>query len=170
MSTTDEDKDSFVSWVNARHDLLLRSTYALTGDAQRAEDLLQDALVKVARRWSQLRDGNPDAYIRQVIYHDHVSWWRARREIPVAEVFGSPYEPSAVADRGLVLQQALGRLTRKQRAVIVLRYIDDATEVEAAATLGVSVGTVKSQTAAALNKLRQQAPELLELMGDGDGR
>ncbi len=70
----------------------------------------------------------------------------------------------------MLVQQALARLTAKQRAVVVLRYVEDLTEVEAAASLGVSVGTVKSQTSAALRRLREQAPELMELRGEGDTR
>jgi RNA polymerase sigma-70 factor (sigma-E family) len=167
---SDGAHDSFTAWVASRRDRLLRSTYLLTGDVGRAEDLVQDALVKVARRWSRLRDTNPDAYIRKVIYHDHVSWWRSRREVPVAEVLATSPENGGAQDQGILIEQALARLTAKQRAVIVLRYVDDVTEVEAAAALGVSVGTVKSQTSAALRRLREQAPELLELRGDGDTR
>lgn len=170
MLDNDEAHDSFTAWVATRRDRLLQSTYLLTGDVGRAEDLVQDALVKVARRWSRLRDTNPDAYIRKVIYHDHVSWWRSRREVPVAEVLVTAHVNGGAQDQGILIEQALARLTAKQRAVIVLRYVDDVTEVEAAAALGVSVGTVKSQTSAALRRLREQAPELLELRGDGDTR
>lgn len=167
---SDDARDSFTAWVAARRDSLLRSTYLLTGDRQRAEDLLQEALVKVARRWGRLRDTNPDAYIRKVIYHDSVSWWRSRREVPVAEVRDVVRQQDGAADQGMLIQQALARLTAKQRAVIVLRYVEDLTEVEAAGALGVSVGTVKSQTSAALRRLRERAPELMELRGDGETR
>jgi DNA-directed RNA polymerase specialized sigma24 family protein len=61
---------------------LLRSAYLLTGDLHRAEDLLQDALLKAALRWGRLRDGNPDAYVRTILYRDHISWWRRRRDSP----------------------------------------------------------------------------------------
>lgn len=170
MLESDEAHDSFTEWVAGCRDRLLRSTYLLTGDVGRAEDLLQEALVKVARRWSKLRGSNPDAYIRKVIYHQHVSWWRSRREVPVADVLATSHEHSGTQDSGLLIEQALSRLTVKQRAVIVLRYVDDLTEVESAAALGVSVGTVKSQTAAALRRLREQAPELMELRGEGESR
>lgn len=169
MLDNDEARESFTAWVAARRDPLLRSTYLLTGDRQRAEDLLQEAFVKVARRWGKLKDTNPDAYIRKVIYHDSVSWWRSRREVPVAEVRDGRPETGG-QDHLMLIKQALARLTAKQRAVIVLRYVEDLTEVEAAASLGVSVGTVKSQTSAALRRLREQAPELLELRGDGETR
>lgn len=164
MDLTDEALTSFTAWVGLRRDVLLRTAYLLTGDRQRAEDLLQDALVKVARRWGRLRDGNPDGYVRQVLYHSHVSWWRSHREVPVPELYGG-VQVEDKTDNRIILRQALARLTSKQRAVIVLRFMDDATERETAEILGVSVGTVKSQTAAAVRRLRANAPELGELIG-----
>ena len=68
-------------------------------------------------------------------------------------------------DAAMVVRRALGRLTAKQRAVVVLRHFDDLSVEEVAATLGVSAGTVKSQNAAALARLRDGAPELLDLIG-----
>jgi RNA polymerase sigma-70 factor (sigma-E family) len=163
-------RESFEAWVAARRDRLVRAAYLLTGDLAAAEDLLHDSLVKVARRWGKLRDGNPDAYIRRTMYHGHVSRWRAGREIPVAEPFGRAVD-SADPDRDLVVRQALTRLPARQRAVIVLRYLDDVTERDAAEALGVTVGTVKSQANAALRKLREEAPELGELIGrEGETR
>ena len=72
---------------------------------------------------------------------------------------------SSDPDTALVVRRALGRLTPEQRAVVVLRHFDDLGVDEAAAVLGVSVGTVKSQNAAALARLRDGAPELLDLIG-----
>jgi RNA polymerase sigma-70 factor (sigma-E family) len=157
-------RESFEAWVAARRDRLLRASYLLTGDRVRAEDLLQDALVKVARHWARLRDGNPDAYVQRVMYNSQISWWRSRRETPVAQVFG-PSATDVDVDRDLVIRQALMRLPARQRAVVVLRYLDDVTERDAADILGVSLGTVKSQAHAALRKLRDEAPELGELIG-----
>jgi RNA polymerase sigma factor (sigma-70 family) len=65
----------------------------------------------------------------------------------------------------VVLEQALAKLTRRQRAVIVLRYFEDMSEADTADLLGCSVGTVKSQTSHALKRLRVLAPELADLMG-----
>ena len=73
----------------------------------------------------------------------------------------SPGEP---VERRLLVRRALGALTPGQRAVIVLRYFEDLTERDAAAVLGVSIGTVKSQTHLALRRLREAAPELVELL------
>jgi RNA polymerase sigma-70 factor (sigma-E family) len=161
---SDEGRDAFAAWASARRPALLRSAFLLTGDHGRAEDLVQQALMKVAVRWDRLRAGNPDAYARTVMYRDHISFWRRRpKQMPLSDrdapVLGS--DP----DQGIVLEQALSRLTAKQRAVLVLRFYDDLSEQDTAAALGVSRGTVKSQTAAALRRLRESAPEVRVLLG-----
>ena len=159
------DEQEFTAWAAGAERSLLRSTYLLTGDLHRAEDLVQEALVKVALRWDRLRDGNPTAYARTIVVRDHISWWRRRRrETTVAE----PYGEAAVSsdpDTAMVVRRALGRLTPAQRAVVVLRHFDDLSVEETAAILRVAPGTVKSQNAAALARLRDGAPELLALIG-----
>jgi RNA polymerase sigma-70 factor (sigma-E family) len=161
------DEQGFTEWAAGCQRALLRSAYLLTGDLHRAEDLVQEALVKVAMRWRRLQDGNPTAYARTVIVRDNVSWWRRRRDTPVAEVgeVSDLRHVSSDHDLALVVQRSLARLTPAQRAVLVLRHFDDLSERETAAALGVSVGTVKSQNAAALARLRGGAPELLDLIG-----
>ena len=102
------------------------------------------------------------------MYHLQVAWWRRRR---VKEVSADErgYPEHAVGDnadssvRRLVLQEALSRLTAKQRAVIVLRFYEDKTVEEAAEVLGCAIGTVKSQTAKAIAALRRQRLELWHL-------
>lgn len=161
----DEVEADFTDWVVSRQHRMLRTAYLLTGDVHRAEDLLQEALIKVAMRWPKLRDGNPDAFVRTVLYRDNVSWWRRRRESPVAEPTDSAARHDADAtERGMLVREALAVLTAKQRAVLVLRYFDDLTERETAEILGISIGTVKSQTFAALSRLRERAPELAVLL------
>ena len=158
------DEREFTEWAAGAERRLLRSAYLLTGDLHRAEDLVQEALVKVALRWDRLREGNPTAYARTIVVRDNISWWRRRRELPME----SPEELATVSsdpDAAMVVRRALGRLTAKQRAVVVLRHFDDLSVEEVAATLGVSAGTVKSQNAAALARLRDGAPELLDLIG-----
>lgn len=76
----DVDDSEFIEWVAGHQRQLLRSAYLLTGDQHRAQHLVQEALVKVALRWPRLRTGNPTAYARTIIVHDHVSWWRRHRE------------------------------------------------------------------------------------------
>ncbi len=159
------DEAGFTEWVEGVERQLLRSAYLLTGDLARAEDLVQDALVKVAVRWRRLRDGNPTAYARTIIVRDNVSSWRRRRrEVTVETVVGTR-AVSSDPDAELVVRRALARLTPAQRAVVVLRHFDDLSERETADVLGVSVGTVKSQNSAALARLRTGAPELLDLIG-----
>jgi RNA polymerase sigma-70 factor (sigma-E family) len=160
------DRDSFTRWASERQQALLRTAVLLCGDHHRAEDLVQDALTKVALRWSRLRDQHPDAYARQVMVRTNISWWRKHRREVVLEVSdrAGAVAPSAAVDRRLLLDHALARLTPRQRATVVLRFYDDLSERDTAAALGVSVGTVKSQTHAALARLRAVAPELAELL------
>ncbi|MEV0153385.1 SigE family RNA polymerase sigma factor [Micromonospora sp. NPDC050686] len=161
----------FDAFVRARTPALLRSAYLLTGDQHLAEDLVQSALARTHRSWHRLHDsGNAEAYTRKVMYHLQVSWWR-RRRVPesMSGVLPEPRGGGSVPDHAqqtalrLTLRAALLKLSPKQRAVLTLRFFEDRTESEAADLLGVTVGTVKSQTAKALAKLRAVAPELAEL-------
>jgi len=160
--------DDFAAFVRGCHPRVLRSAYLICGDLHLAEDLVQSALVKVALRWTSLRDGSPEAYLRTVLYRDAVSWWRRRRrEVIVAAPPVHPAEEEQDVPLRLLFADALRRLTPKQRAVLVLRYFEDQTEARTAEVLGVSVGTVKSQTAVALRRLRELAPELSDLVDGG---
>lgn len=160
----------FDSFVRARTPALLRSAYLLTGDQHLAEDLVQSALARTHRSWGRLHDtGNAEAYTRRIMYHLQVSWWRRRRvresvtgEVPEPRRHDVTDHASQTSLR-LTLRDALARLSAKQRAVLVLRFFEDRSEAEAAELLGVTVGTVKSQTSKALAKLRAVAPELAEL-------
>jgi RNA polymerase sigma-70 factor (sigma-E family) len=153
--------------VRGRAAALTRVAFLLTGDQHLAEDLVQQALLQVAGVWRRVAaDGDPDPYVRRVLYHLHVSWWR-RRSRRVVEVAVPPPDPIALdpTDRvvaALAVRQALARLAPRQRAVLVLRYYEDLTESQTAEALGVRVGTVKSQVRDALARLRELAPELAE--------
>ena len=164
------DAESFTAWATHAQRRLLRTAVLLTGDHQRAEDLVQEALVKVALRWRRLRDGRPEAYARQVLVRDNISWWRKhRREVLVEPPDRGTRDQAAASDRRLLLDDALAALTPRQRAVVVLRYYDDLTERATAEALGVAVGTVKSQTHLALRRLAEAAPELADLLGHDVG-
>ncbi len=103
------------------------------------------------------------AYALRIIARDNITWWRRRRDVPTSFVeAGSSSDEPEIA---LVVRRSLARLTAAQRAVLVLRHFEDLTERETADVLGVSIGTVKSQNAAALARLRTGAPELLTLIG-----
>jgi len=159
-----DDREEFTRWARARQQHLLRVALLMTDDRSRAEDLVQDALTQVAMRWARLRDGSPDAYARKVIYHGNISWWRRRRgEVLTPDVVDRP-APGEAVERRLLVRRALAALTPRQRAVVVLRYFEDLTERDTADVLGVSVGTVKSQTHLALRRLREAAPELAEFL------
>jgi RNA polymerase sigma-70 factor (sigma-E family) len=150
----DEVDPDFAGYVVSRQRRLVRAAYLVCGDEHLAQDLVQQALTKLALRWNRLRDGNPDAYVNRILYRDAVSWWRRiRRERLVGEVADSP-APLADDTVRLDVRRALMTLTPRQRAVLVLRYFEDLTEAETADQLGVTLGTVKSQSHVALNKLR----------------
>jgi RNA polymerase sigma-70 factor (sigma-E family) len=160
----EDGRESFETWARARQQTLVRWAYVVTGDFQRAEDLVQEALVRAATRWDTLRDGNPDAWVRTVVFRNNVSWWRRHRRERITD---GPFDDSTASSNGetaLVLNAALARLTRAQRAVLVLRYVADLSVAETAEALGVSEGTVKKQTSVALARLRATAPELHDLL------
>lgn len=161
------DEVGFTEWAAAAQRPLLRGAYLLTGDPRDAEDLVQEAMVKVALRWDRLAPENPTAYARTVIARDHISRWRRRRR--VSEVALSAGDGAAAVssdpELAMVVRGALARLTPKQRAVVVLRHFEDLSVEEVAKALRIGTGTVKSQNAAALARLRDGAPELLDLIG-----
>ena len=127
---------------------------------------MQEALAKVALRWDRLADENPTAYARTIMVRDNISQWRRRRPRKVATATPSDLATvSSEPETAMVVRQALARLTPKQRAVVVLRHFEDLSVEEVATALQVGAGTVKSQNAAALARLREGAPEPLELMG-----
>ena len=157
--------EDFEAWVHARSGALARSAYLLTGDVHLAQDLVQETLARVADHWSRIsRRGEPDAYARRVMHNLAIDTWRRRRARP-REVIGDQHpelgQEGPDVERRLVLREALLRLTPKQRAVLSLRFYEDLTEVQAAAVLGCSPNTVKSQTRQALERLRALAPDLL---------
>lgn len=162
-----EAQERFREFVANRSSALLKSAVLLTGgDRHAAEDLLQNALVKVAGRWQRIDE--PEAYVRQVLYRQQISRWRLkwrRREVSVAEPPETSAAPDAsnAAELRLVLRAALSRLTARQRTVLVLRYFEDLPEADVARLLGCSVGTVRSTTHRSLARLRAHAPELAVL-------
>jgi RNA polymerase sigma-70 factor (sigma-E family) len=148
--------EGFEEFVAASSPRLLRTAFLLTRDEGHAEDLLQTALARAWRAWRRV-SGDPEPYVRRIIVNTHATWWRRRwrGEEPTERLPDRPAESAldAVGDREW-LWQALGRLPRKQRAVVVLRFYEDLTEAQTAELMGCSVGTVKSQASRALAKLR----------------
>ncbi len=160
-------EDEFRSFVVARTPALSRTAYLLTGDAHLAEDLVQTALFKAAKAWHRI-EGDPEPYVRRILYNQNVSWWRRRK---LRETALGSYDDAGPAapdtDLRLSLESALARLTDRQRTVLVLRFFEDLTEVQTAQALGIAVGTVKSTTREALARLRTIAPHLEALLEVG---
>jgi RNA polymerase sigma-70 factor (sigma-E family) len=147
---------SFTEYVSARRPALVRTAYLLCGDAHLAEDLVQSALIKAVAHWRKIGD-NPEPWLRTVMVHDHISRWRRHRgRERLTDLV--PDAPVGAAGADLDLAAALRSLAPRQRAVIVLRYYQDLTEAETARILRVSVGTVKSQHADAVRRLRELVP------------
>ncbi len=170
----DQRRAAFEQFVDDSTASLLRTAYLVTGDTGQAEDLVQESFFKIARRWARVVSmENPRGYARRIVINLALDDSR-RRSRHRAELAGrahpvrSPSRPweaqvtggaVAAADDRLELVRALGELSPRQRAVLVLRYFDDLTESETASTLGCSVGTVKSTTSRALEKMRQLVPD-----------
>lgn len=155
-------KDGFTVFVDSRAARLHRMAFLLTHDWALAEDLLQTTLTKVWLAWDRIEE-DADGYTYQTMVHTYTSWWRRkwRGEVPTEVLPDNGYSPPADhghADRD-DLWSAMGRLPRRQRTVLVLRYFLDLSERETAHLMECSLGTVKSQTSKALAKLRLD-PEL----------
>ncbi len=156
--------EEFRGFVLDESAALLRAAWMLTGERTMAEDLLQTALAKTWPRWSRIsREGTPAAYVRTVMVRTFASWSgrRWRGELPSAQVPETAADDAAftAADERDRLLRALAELPRRQRAVVVLRYYLDLSEQQAADALGCSVGTVKTQAARGLARLRAAATE-----------
>lgn len=150
----------FTEFARARTPALLRSAYLLTGDQHLAQDLVQSALGRTLHAWKRVE--HPEAFTRKTMYHLQVRWWRKRartRQIDsLAAARASIPDTTENVARQVALQEALRRLTAKQRAVIVLRFYEDKGVTETAELLNCSIGNVKSQTAKALARLRTGLP------------
>ncbi|WP_395695525.1 SigE family RNA polymerase sigma factor [Nocardioides sp.] len=152
------DRRAFEEFVAASADRLVRSAYLLCGDRGDAEDIVQTALLRTARRWRVARQA-PEAYARRVVVNLAKDRWRNLARRPVVAPIDDVDPPAAVSvvdgvlDRDELLRAA-AQLPPGQRAVLVLRFFDDLPVDETAAALGCSPGTVKSQTSRALERLR----------------
>lgn len=154
---TDEDEAAFDEFLAARSTALVRTAVLVCGaSVHDAEDLAQGALEKVYRHWPRIRHDNPEAYARRVVVNAAIS--RSRRRKVIQEItFARPPETAAPQfdlDLRDALVEELRRLPARMRAVVVLRYWEDLSEIETASLLGCSVGTVKSQAARGLARMR----------------
>jgi RNA polymerase sigma-70 factor (sigma-E family) len=150
----------FEEFAHARGRHLFRTALLLSGDWHLAEDLTQTTLAKLFAAWGQVqRAEHPDAYARGVLVRSYLSHRRLRRtaERPAFGALPETEEASADADPALrvTLLAALGELTPRDRAVLVLRYWEDRSVEETAALLDTSAGVVRSQCLRALGRLRK---------------
>ncbi|PPK64770.1 SigE family RNA polymerase sigma factor [Actinokineospora auranticolor] len=158
MGTIKAD-DEFAEFVAHRSTALLRTAYLLcAGDRGAAEDLLQDVLERVYARRGRVH-GELEPYVRAAMANASANRWRHRSRRVTEAPLDTAREPGVRGHEGGVLDRdevtrALGGLPARMRAVLVLRFFDDLSEAETAAALGVSAGTVKSQTSRGLERLR----------------
>jgi RNA polymerase sigma factor (sigma-70 family) len=125
---------------------------------------VQTALAKAYARWRRI-DGEPEPYLRRVIYHEFVAGWRSRRRRPEVTV---AVPPECSSSGGLESDAALRLLPRdapqalppRQRAVLILRHFEDLSVEDTAAGLSCRRGTVASRSSRALAKLRELVPQL----------
>ena len=159
------DEEDFRQFAASRQKQLLRSAYLLCGDWHGAEDLVQTAFGHMYRAWRRLRRvDHPDAYAKQVLYRCYLTSKRKQRfaTVPIESV----PEPSAPVapdpdERAGLLVEALAGLPERARAVVVLRFWEDYSVAQTADALGISQGTVKSQTSRALALLRTRIGDSL---------
>lgn len=162
-NTKDAD---FSAYLEARQAAFLRTAWALTGNPHDAADLVQNAMAKLYLSWDSVRDhGALDAWVRRVMVNENTSLWRRawkRRERSTDELPERAVSDSYDDGETQTLWQLVQSLPPRQRAVLVLRYYEELSEAETARTLGVSVGTVKSQCSRALTALRTRTPHELD--------
>lgn len=163
----EEARRDFDAFVRSQAASLVRTAYLVTWDLPLAEDLVQECLFRIARRWPRVRTmEQPLAYARKVVFHlaldSSARHARDRAELARARFDDPGHRDDAgeralrLVDASLELEAALATLTPRQRAVLVLRYLEDRSEADVAELLGCTVGTVKSTASRALDHLRAQ--------------
>ncbi|MFI7274300.1 SigE family RNA polymerase sigma factor [Streptomyces sp. NPDC049879] len=162
-----EAEEAFRAYAAGRWHRLLRTAFLLTGHHHDAEDLVQAALARAYVKWERVRRADDqDAYVWRIminLHRDRVRGPRAPEWLTTRfpeRTGGDGADQIAVRD---ALVRALLRLPARQRAAVVLRYAEDRSETEVAALLGARLGTVRSQTARGIARLRAllaDAPEL----------
>jgi len=166
--------DEFADFVAARYRALVRTGFGLTGDVGHAEDLAQSALIKTYLSWGRLREpGNAEAYARRTLVRlalrERQRRWRGEISAErLPELAGAEVPAVDSRDLALDVRNALAALPADQRAVLVLRYLDDQSEADTAQMLGIPPGTVKSRAARGLACLRKAG--LLDREGERHDR
>ncbi|MER6027941.1 SigE family RNA polymerase sigma factor [Streptomyces sp. NPDC001851] len=167
--------EEFQSFMIGRWPRLMRTAFLLTGEQHAAEDLVQSTLERIYVAWRKVGAADdPEAYVRRVMINLHARKHRRRLKEFLApkddsglvhEVADTGDRIAQADDRGALLK-ALAQLPLRQREAVVLRYWEDLTETQAAEAMGCSVGTVKSNAAKGIAKLRA-IPGLAETVTHG---
>lgn len=157
MASTKQRDAEFTAFVRESAPSLTRTAWFLTGDAELARELVQEAHVRTYLAWRRVRSCEATAYARRVLVNLNIDRWRRRR----AETLAEPPEQSVPPQEAMVderdrIARLLATLPRQQRVVVVLRYVNDLSERTVAEHLGISVGAVKSAASRGLATLRNQ--------------
>ena len=153
---------NFEQYFAARAQRLRRLAYAMCGDWYEAEDIVQSTFIKLYQHWRRVREETADAYARRILINVFLSGKRKyRREDVTADPPDRAAPPGRGSEDRLDLAAALAGLSPRQRAMVVLRFMEDLPVAEVAKLVGVAEGTVKSQTARGVQALRTalHAPE-----------
>jgi RNA polymerase sigma-70 factor (sigma-E family) len=159
VKTKEQQEAEFRAFALAQRDSLRRYAFLLCGDWFEADDIVQKALTKMFAAWHRVEPGGAPAYVRKIvtnvfISHRRLGWVRRERasaELPVQRL----ERPQEAVDQRLEMIAALNRLPPRQRATLVLRYWEQLSVDETATAMGCSTGTVKSQSAKGLRKLKE---------------
>ena len=157
------DADDFGQFMASRWPGLVRLAYGLTGDRWLAEDIAQAALASAYAAWWRVRRADdPDAYVRRILINACNSRFRRRRVTENLHAMAEfpdtgMADPSDLVGDRAALVAAVRQLPPRQRAIVVLRYLEDLSDAQVAVVLGCSAGTVRSQASRALAKLRSSA-------------
>jgi RNA polymerase sigma-70 factor (sigma-E family) len=157
--TASGEEHDFRVFVQGIAASLHRTAYLLCGDWYLADDLVQETLARAYSHWRKVqRADSPSAYVRRILINESRRSWRRNRNVTVhpdvdlADITAVDMSDEVVNRDELL--QALQSLPARQRATVVLRFLEGLSERETAAVLGCSEGTVKSQTSRALIKLK----------------
>ncbi len=145
----------FAEYFNARAPGLRRLAFSLCGDWHTADDLVQTTFVKLYGHWRRVRSGAVDAYTRRILINSYLSHRRNLRREHVTPDVPELAAPGELPDPSREIARALAALPARQRAVVVLRHLEDLSVTEVADLLGIAEGTVKSQTARGVAALRE---------------
>lgn len=155
----DQREQDFTEFYLVHGGALRRTAYLVVRDWHLAEDLTQQGMAKLYAAWPRVRASTRAAYARKVVVNECLSHLRRHRpETPTDEL---PDRPAHAARTTLDLGEALALLPPRQRAIVALRFLDDLPVTEVGELLGIADGTVKSQTARALETLRTHLPQLI---------